>query len=326
CFSNCEEVELFLNGESLGRKPMPRNSHLQWTVKYAPGTLSAKGYRGGRMIAETQVETTGEPAAICLAADRPNIDADGEDLSMVTVSIADAKGRLVPTANNLVHFTVNGPGKIIGVGNGDPSCHEPDVYVAKPPSHDMKLNEWRTNSVPDEKDRPEVAADFNDADWNKTDVSPEYGVMAANAFTVYRIHFNLTEVDMESPKILVNFGRIDDDGWIYVNGTRAAESHEWNASPSYDIRPHVHAGDNVIAVIVKNIGGPGGVSKGVSLTIEDKPVAPDWQRSVFNGLAQVIVQAQRNDGDIQLIATAEGLPPTTVWIHAKPAAERPSAP
>jgi beta-galactosidase len=326
CFSNCEEVELFLNGQSLGKKTMPRNSHLQWTVKYAPGTLSAKGYSGGRLITETKTETTGEPAAICLAADHPTIAADGEDVSIVTLSVTDAQGRLVPTANNLVHLAINGPGKIIGVGNGDPSCHEPDVYVTKPPTHDISLNEWRTNSVPDQKDRPEITADFDDTNWGTTDVRPEYGNMAANAFTVYRVHVNLAEADMESSHILINFGRIDDDGWIYVNGKLAAESHEWYASPSYEIHSFLHAGDNAIAVIVKNVGGPGGVSKGTSLTIQDKPVPPDWKRSLFNGLAQVIVQSQKADGDIQLVATADGLPTTTIAIHTKPVTPRPVAP
>jgi len=127
CFSNCEEVELFLNGQSLGRRPMPKNSHLQWQVAYAPGTLSAKGYTGGKLVQETKVETTGEPAAIQLTPDRATINADGEDVSVVTVAVNDGQGRLVPVAGNLVKFEINGPGKIIGVGNGDPSCHEPDI-------------------------------------------------------------------------------------------------------------------------------------------------------------------------------------------------------
>ena len=96
CFGNCEEVELFLNGQSLGRKPMPMNSHLQWSVKYAPGTLMARGYKGGETIAEEKVETTGAPAAIKLIPDRRSIQANGEDVSVVTVAMSDAQGRIVP--------------------------------------------------------------------------------------------------------------------------------------------------------------------------------------------------------------------------------------
>jgi beta-galactosidase len=125
CFSNCDEVELFLNGESLGRKTMAKNHHLGWSVPYAPGTLSAKGYSQGREILEEKVETTGVPVAIKLLPDRTKLHGDGEDVSMVTVEALDAQGRLVPTANNKIQFHADG-GTIIGVGNGDPTCLEAD--------------------------------------------------------------------------------------------------------------------------------------------------------------------------------------------------------
>jgi beta-galactosidase len=143
CFSNCEEVELFLNGQSLGRQTMPKNSHLQWMVKYAPGTLSAKGYKAGKVIAEEKVETTGAPAAIKLTPDRPTINADGEDLSIITVAVTDAQGRIIPVATNLVSFEISGAGKIIGVGNGDPICHEPDVYLPEEGSTNSVATDWK---------------------------------------------------------------------------------------------------------------------------------------------------------------------------------------
>ena len=119
--SNCEEVELFLNGVSLGRKKMARNGHLAWQVRYAPGTLLARGYRAGRAVLTRKVETTGPAAALALHADRTSIRADGRDLAVVTVEHRDRAGRLVPTANHRVDFSVEGPGRILGVGNGDPS-------------------------------------------------------------------------------------------------------------------------------------------------------------------------------------------------------------
>ncbi|MBK9989260.1 MAG: DUF4982 domain-containing protein [Verrucomicrobia bacterium] len=129
--SNCAEVELFLNGVSQGRQVMPRYSKLFWReVKYAPGTLSAKGYdQAGKIIVETKVETTGEAAQIVLTPDRSTIDADGQDVAVFTVAAVDAQGRVVPLAQNKVNFALTGAGKIIGVGNGDPNCHEPDVFV-----------------------------------------------------------------------------------------------------------------------------------------------------------------------------------------------------
>ncbi len=130
CYSNCDEVELFLNDQSLGRKAMPRLGHLSWMVPYAPGLLLAKGYKRGKRIAEQRVETTGAPTAIQLTPDRAIIAADGRDVSVVTVGVLDGQGRPVPVASNEVRFTLSGPGKIIGVGNGDPSCHEPDKFLA----------------------------------------------------------------------------------------------------------------------------------------------------------------------------------------------------
>jgi beta-galactosidase len=123
--SNCEEVELFLNGVSLGKKVTKPYQHLEWKVKYAPGKLVAKGVRKGRTIEAIQ-ETTGAPVAIRLTADRSKLLADNADISVVKVEVVDAKGRFVPIADNKIRFSIEGAGKIIGVGNGDPSCHEPD--------------------------------------------------------------------------------------------------------------------------------------------------------------------------------------------------------
>jgi beta-galactosidase len=188
-YSNCEEVELFLNGQSLGRKPMTKNSHLEWPVKYAPGTLLARGFKGGKEILTTKIETTGQPAAVQLAPDRATLAADGADVAVITVQVADAQGRMVPAAGNTITFEITGPGKIIGVGNGDPSSHEPDQFIAT-----------------------------------------------------------------------------------------------------------------------------------------EKTPSPVWQRSLFNGLAQVIVQTTKEPGDIKLTAITEGLTPATVVLRAAPGTLRPSVP
>jgi beta-galactosidase len=124
--SNCDEVELSLNGEVLGSQKVQPRAHLEWTVKYAPGTLLAKGFKGGKQVLEDKVETTGAAAALELAADRREIDGNGEDIAMVTVAVTDDQGRNVPTADNHVSFAISGPARIIGVGNGNPSSHEPD--------------------------------------------------------------------------------------------------------------------------------------------------------------------------------------------------------
>jgi beta-galactosidase len=126
CFTNHERVELFLNGKSEGVRDVPRLSHAAWKVLYEPGTLEAIAYRSGRRVASTKVETTGVPARIALNADRSSILTDGADVAAVTVSAVDDRGRPVPTADNLIAFDVEGDGRLLGVGNGDPSSHESD--------------------------------------------------------------------------------------------------------------------------------------------------------------------------------------------------------
>ena len=124
--SNADEVELFLNEKSLGKKTMERNSHLQWNVLYEPGTLEAIAYKKGKKIT-TKIETTGQATTVVLTPDKTILMADGKDATVVNISITDEKGREVPTANNLLAFTISENAKIIGVGNGDPSSHEADT-------------------------------------------------------------------------------------------------------------------------------------------------------------------------------------------------------
>lgn len=326
CFSNCKEVELFLNGRSLGKKEMPQNSHLQWNVKYEPGTLSAKGYGAdGKVITET-VETTGAPAGIKLTSDRATIHADGEDCSVVTVAVTDAAGRTVPTADNLIHFELSGPGKIIGVGNGDAICHEPDVYFDQPDVRAVALNDWRMAKVADVKNLPEVAEHFDDRPWQEVNVRANEGPLRPGEMAVFRTRVRLTAANLAVERADLNFGMIDDEGWVYVNGQFAGESHNWNEAPSFDVRKFLHAGDNTIAVAVKNNGGSGGVNKGVSLAFKNQPIPADWQRSVFSGLAEVIVQAGKGAGEIKLTARAEGMVTGDLVIQAEPHSARPAVP
>ena len=120
-YSNMNEVELFVNGKSQGRKQMPKNGHLSWKTVYQPGKVKAVGYKGGKKAMETVVETTGEPGKFELTADRGAIKADGRDVAVVTVKIMDKKGRFVPDANVDLDLTASGPVRILGVGNGDPA-------------------------------------------------------------------------------------------------------------------------------------------------------------------------------------------------------------
>ncbi len=125
-YSNLDKVELLLNGTSLGTQDVKKNLHPAWTVNYAPGTLEARGYKGGKVVMTTRRETTGPAAKLVMHADRSQVSADGEDVAMFAVEVQDAQGRVVPITDNDVAFTVTGAGKLIGVGNGDPTDHAPD--------------------------------------------------------------------------------------------------------------------------------------------------------------------------------------------------------
>ncbi|MGP8199994.1 MAG: beta-galactosidase GalA [Limisphaerales bacterium] len=314
CLGNCDEVELFLNGQSLGHKTMPTNSHLQWSVKYAPGTLLARGFKAGQVIAEDKVETAGAPASIKLSADRTSLHAGDEDASVITVTVTDGQGRVVPLAANLIDFDLAGPGRILGVGNGDPSCHEADTFIASQTSHRIALNDWRMRRVPNPYGPPEVREQFDDSQWDKADAQSDSGPLTPDESAVYRTRFAATPDELAAESIAISFGMIDDEGWVYVNGHLVGESHDWSSQPSFEIRKFLHEGENTVAVAVHNWSGPGGMNKGVALEIPDKPVPVHWKRSVFNGLAQVIVQAGKDAGTLHLTAHGEGLAEASINI------------
>ncbi|HLX67323.1 MAG TPA: DUF4982 domain-containing protein, partial [Puia sp.] len=127
--TNADDVELFLNGKSLGKKTMPRNGHLEWMVNYSPGKLEAVAYKKGRKLTAA-VETTGNPYAIEIHPAKLKLEGDGEDAMVFNISVTDRQGREVPDAQDLLHFSVTEGARIIGVGNGNPSSHEPDKCAA----------------------------------------------------------------------------------------------------------------------------------------------------------------------------------------------------
>jgi beta-galactosidase len=135
---NCAEVELLLNGRSLGRKAMPRNRHLVWSVPYAPGRLEARGYDGGgRRVARAVRETAGPARRVVLSADRRSYVTDGSDLAILRAEIVDARGRPVPDADDLLRFTVESGGEVIGVGNGNPTSLEADLASERRTFHGL---------------------------------------------------------------------------------------------------------------------------------------------------------------------------------------------
>lgn len=138
-YSNCDEVELTVNGKKLGRQAMPKNGHLKWKAIYQPGKVIATGYKNGKRILTEVIETTKPATKIVLRADRQTIAADGRDVCVVGIEIQDQKGRIVPDACQMLTFTLEGGGRILGAGNGDPSYLGDDH---------PKMSDCRTFSIP----------------------------------------------------------------------------------------------------------------------------------------------------------------------------------
>ena len=335
--SNCEEVELFLNGQSQGRKPMKKNSHLEWKVKYAPGTLLARGHTGGKEILTDKIETTGEPAVIQLRPHRASIKADGEDVAVITVQANDARGRRVPTAGNPITFEITGPGKIIGVGNGDPSSHEPDQFIESVSS--LPLANWRMKAVDSVTNRSEVAFDVDDASW-QTAFGPRGGGGGRRGntnepaqTTVYRGSFDLPQ-NANGATLTLALSSLGEQPSVYLNGQPVSENAaRENAGREFNLAAEkLRTGKNVIAIVAMpkqggrgNRGARGGNQGNPGLIRLTTP-AGNWKRNLFSGLAQVIVQSTGQPGEIALTVKSQGLTDGRLKIQAEPAALRAAIP
>ena len=135
-YSNCDEVELVVNGKKLGRQAMPKNGHLKWKATYQPGKVVAYGYKQGKRIMTQTIETTKPAYKTVLKSDRKEITADGRDVAVITVEVQDQKGRVVPDACPMLHFTLEGAGRILGAGNGDP------MYLGADHPKDMNCRQF----------------------------------------------------------------------------------------------------------------------------------------------------------------------------------------
>ena len=312
--TNADRVELSLNGSLIEEKPVTKFDMVQWSVPYKPGRLEAVAKKDGKEVARFAVETTGKPAVVRLTPDRTTIGADGADVAVFTVAALDSEGRVVPTAQNKINFELQGAGRIIGVGNGDPTCHEPDTFV--PTARVIPFGQWRwrpTAFSPDAQEAtPELADDFDDSAWQQ--LGSKQMPMTENSTAVFRTRATLTQEDLAAGEIYACFGTIDDHGWIAINGHRVGESR-FAQAPVIDISKHVRVGENVIAVAVKNEPGPGGVQADGKLVVWTRPKG--WSRSLFNGLAQVIVQSTQEPGKFTLTARGDGLAPGTVAVQTE---------
>jgi beta-galactosidase len=322
CFSNHEAVELFLNGVSLGKKDMPRNSHLEWKVAYTPGALEARGYRGGKVIATTRVETTGAPAQLVLTPDRSIITADGADAVVFTVAAHDAQGRTVPTAGNLVNFEVTG-GRIIGVGNGDPGCHEPDKFTEMIAL--FMVEDWRGRIAP-----AGTAVPSGPESLQPFPVLGYYQAPLPKPGEVYDLSGVFTLPTVPSGTLELYLPTLGAKTTLWLNGRELARDIDTAAvGPALQLdQAQLVAGVNRVQLLVTPFDDQRNHIPEITRlgSVHASTPAPPARRSLFNGLAQVIVQSTRAPGVICLQAKSDGLPPAEATVTARPAPLRAAVP
>jgi beta-galactosidase len=329
-YSNCDEVELFLNKKSLGRKPMPRNSHLQWAVPYAPGTLEAVGYRQGKRIATDVVRTTGPAAAIALQPSKSSVQATREDVSVITVQLTDQHQRPVPTANQEITFSLSGPGRIIGVGNGDPTSLEADQYL--PTVRLSPVQNSKERGVASLVSGPEVGPDFDDSGWGLAASVRQYDatklVPTAKAY-VSRSSFELAASELAAAQVTFFYQAIGQQQSIYVNGHAVAQNLTAEQATQQGFKfdkSWLKAGRNSLVIVStpfvkKSVWDEPNLNPG---TVQVVVPAAAWRRKAFNGLVQVLVQSTQEPGEITLTAHSPNLKAGVLRIKSVATTPRPA--
>ena len=307
-YSNLDEVELFLNQKSLGRKKMEFNGHLEWKVPYKKGEVSAIGYKNGKKVMSSSRKTTSTASKINLTAHQTELKNES-DIAIITVEMIDKSGLSIPTSNAEILFEIQGGGKIIGVGNGDPTSLEKDRFIDKNDLHvitDLKEQQLSQSHLP--KDLPH----FDDSLWKDF-----FEVKDKKDNYAYKGKFHIKEL-LETDKAIYFFEKIGDNVEVFINGNRVEASNQ--SRDEFEIPLSIlKQGDNEIILLAtpqikKNPWDEPHIQPGV---IQISSPAGQWKRKLFNGLAQVIVQNDGSDEDIKLTATSDGVKENSILIKKK---------
>ena len=302
---------------------MVKDGRLEWMLPYQPGKLTATAYRDGQPVATAEVATTGAGAGVALSADKTDLKPDGTDIAVVWVNVADAAGKIVPTAGDLVGFEVSGPIRIIGVGNGDPGSHEPDRPADRHTF--VPLSGWRTLAV-DSADHPAArTASVDTSSWRDPAAwLPPTAQPPLTPYLVLRGEFPRPAMAADGRAALF-IDRLDAGQAVYVNG-RAVEAAPVDGGLMIALEGAQLKETNILAYVVATprdgVQGMFDRSVGTSkwgVLRATAPAAP-WQRRVFNGWAQVIVQSTGQAGEAGLTAKAPGLAPATIRFQSGQAA------
>ncbi|MEO3693063.1 beta-galactosidase GalA [Roseateles paludis] len=322
-YTNTDEVELLLNGQSLGRKAIARYTHGQWTVPYAPGELVARGYQGGKLTATQTVATAGAPAAIAVTTTRQSLSADGQDVAVLELTVHDAQGRLVPGADNLLQFQASGPLRLLGMGNGHPGSHEADK-----PAERYRFNGFGPWSIRDETRAEALADPTRHADpraWRDPfQWVPDHERPAPAPYAAIRTHFAMPVLAPgELAELFV--ATIAPGQQLLLNGRPVTPQPAADGLQVLRLDPSTLQDSNEL---VWHLASPPAGMRATADAAQDgarwaqlritTPAAP-WQRKAFNGHAQLIVQATADPGPAQVTITSPGLQPAIVRLEVKAA-------
>jgi len=297
--SNCDEVELYLNKKSLGKKKMQQNSHLEWKVNYAPGTLEAIGYKNGKKILTEIQKTTGKGENIKLSLDKENVLKG--NVAVVTVELTDKNGLHVPTTNDEITFSIKG-GKILGVGNGDPTSLENDQFIddiVLSPIINFMEQKGVTATL------PQQLSNYPETEWNTAFKDRDYKKQAPSY--IYKGEFELKN-NSASNSVSFFYKKIGVETVVFINGNKVNPSSEDPQKYVLD-SAILKQGKNTIHIAttpLQKIKDWDVMNTDPGIIQIITPAEP-WKRKLFNGYAQIIIQKDENAKEVILSASAKGL-------------------
>jgi len=308
-YSNCDEVELIVNKKSAGRQKVTKYGHCAWKVKYQPGSITVKGYRKGAMVAQEIVTTSDAAHRLQLTANKTTFDKKKDDIILVTVEAKDSKDIAVPDANNKVTFSISGPGEIIGVGNGDPSCLENDREYEQ--TLGLKINALQEITVKDLNNWQSEIAAANASDWRAPLVydRKERWDYYHDTLLVVKAEFNIENLADKAAFTLYSKSILLDQD-IYINGTKIASNIKRDAPQEFALdRKILKQGINTVYYVGKKIRKINRWDEpNTDLgTIGERIPAAQYSRSLFSSKALVIIKTNGKPGTITLTAQSDGL-------------------
>jgi beta-galactosidase len=283
---------------------MPVNGSLEWSVPYHPGVLKALGYKNGVLAVSEQVETAGAPTQIALTPFASALKGNGTDATVIEVRILDQQGRLVPTADCLVNFSMTGPGRFIAVGNGDPSSHDPSKFVDTIESSQIK--DWKMRILQPGEGLPRAGRGGDAQEWQSVLSALDQQYPGKKA--VFRS--NVTVAKDLAGTIMLLLPQLGENAEVWFNGRQVAVGFELGAnSAPIALKPSdVKKGANEIEVVADPFPKP---PRSFDYTSPGSlhVVAPasGWQGHTFNGLAAIFIQSTGPDGKMTVSADAPGL-------------------